>query len=68
MTIIGGGYTGLSTALHLGEAGHDAVVLEAADVGERASGLNGGQVIPGVKYDPDTLEEMFGTELGRAAG
>jgi len=64
VTIIGGGYTGLSTALHLGEAGRDAVVLEAADVGERASGLNGGQVIPGVKYDPDTLEEMFGTELG----
>ena len=64
VTIIGGGYTGLSTALHLAEAGRDAVVLEAADVGERASGLNGGQVIPGVKYDPDTLEEMFGTELG----
>ncbi|MDB6010939.1 MAG: dependent oxidoreductase [Gammaproteobacteria bacterium] len=65
VTIIGGGYTGLSTALHLAEAGRAAVVLEAADVGERASGLNGGQVIPGVKYDPDTLEEMFGTELGR---
>jgi glycine/D-amino acid oxidase-like deaminating enzyme len=64
VTIIGGGYTGLSAALHLGEAGRDAVVLEAAQVGERASGLNGGQVIPGVKYDPDTLEEMYGTELG----
>jgi glycine/D-amino acid oxidase-like deaminating enzyme len=64
VTIIGGGYTGLSTALHLAEAGRAAVVLEAADVGERASGLNGGQVIPGVKYDPDTLEEMFGTDLG----
>jgi len=64
VTVIGAGYTGLSTALHLAEAGRDAVVLEAADVGERASGLNGGQVIPGVKYDPDTLEEMFGAELG----
>ena len=64
VTIIGGGYTGLSTALHLAEAGRDAVVLEAADVGERASGLNGGQVIPGLKYDPDTLEELFGPELG----
>jgi glycine/D-amino acid oxidase-like deaminating enzyme len=64
VTIIGGGYTGLSTALHLAQAGRDAVVLEALDVGERASGLNGGQVIPGVKYDPDTLEEMFGAELG----
>jgi glycine/D-amino acid oxidase-like deaminating enzyme len=64
VTIIGGGYTGLSTALHLAEAGREAVVLEAADVGARASGLNGGQVIPGVKYDPDTLEEMFGADLG----
>ena len=64
VTIIGGGYTGLSAALHLGEAGRDAVVLEAARVGERASGLNGGQVIPGVKYDPDTLEEMYGPDLG----
>jgi glycine/D-amino acid oxidase-like deaminating enzyme len=64
VTIIGGGYTGLSTALHLAQSGRDAIVLEALDVGERASGLNGGQVIPGVKYDPDTLEEMFGAELG----
>jgi len=64
VTVIGGGYTGLSTALHLAEAGRDVIVLEAVDVGERASGLNGGQVIPGVKYDPDTLEEMFGAGLG----
>lgn len=64
VTIIGGGYTGLSTALHLAQAGHDAVVVEAANIGERASGLNGGQVIPGVKYDPDTLEEMYGASLG----
>ncbi len=66
VTVIGGGYTGLSAALHLAERGRDVVVLEAADIGERASGLNGGQVIPGVKYDPDALEEMFGAERGRA--
>ena len=64
VAIVGGGYTGLSAALHLGEAGREAVVLEAARIGERASGLNGGQVIPGVKYDPDTLEEMYGAALG----
>ena len=64
VTIIGGGYTGLSAALHLGEVGREAVVLEATRIGERASGLNGGQVIPGVKYDPDRLEEIFGAELG----
>jgi len=62
--IVGAGYTGLSAALHLQLAGRDVVVLDAADVGERASGLNGGQVIPGVKHDPDTLEAMFGPDLG----
>ena len=62
--IIGGGYTGLSAALHLCEAGVDVVVLDAAELGECGSGLNGGQVIPGVKHDPDTLEQMFGATLG----
>src|SRR6266404_224036 len=64
VAIIGAGYTGLVAALNLGCSGRDVVVLEAAEVGERASGLNGGQVIPGVKHDPDTLEEMFGPQIG----
>jgi glycine/D-amino acid oxidase-like deaminating enzyme len=64
VAIIGAGYTGLSAALHLAAAGHDVVVLDAVEVGERASGLNGGQVIPGVKHDPDTLEEIFGPVAG----
>ncbi|MDB6157050.1 MAG: dependent oxidoreductase [Gammaproteobacteria bacterium] len=64
VTIIGAGYTGLSAALYLAGAGSDVVVLEAVDVGDRASGLNGGQVIPGVKHDPDTLEETFGPTTG----
>jgi len=63
--VIGAGYTGLSAALHLAEAGRDVLVLEAADIGERASGLNGGQVIPGVKVDPDNLEAMLGPYGGR---
>jgi glycine/D-amino acid oxidase-like deaminating enzyme len=62
--VIGGGYTGLSAALHLAEAGRDVVVLEAAEIGERASGLNGGQVIPGVKVDPDNLEALLGPYVG----
>ena len=64
VAIIGAGYTGLSAALHLAAAGRDVVVLEAVEVGERASGLNGGQVIPGVKHDPDALEEIFGPIVG----
>lgn len=64
VAVIGAGYTGLSAALRLGSAGRDVVVLEAVEVGDRASGLNGGQVIPGVKHDPDTLEELFGPIAG----
>src|SRR6202047_1263576 len=65
--VIGAGYTGLSAALHLAQAGREVVVLEAADIGARASGSNGGQVIPGVKHDPDTLEQMFGPDAGARA-
>jgi len=64
VVIIGGGYTGLSAALHLCESGSDVVALDAAPLGECGSGLNGGQVIAGVKHDPDTLEQMFGATLG----
>src|SRR5215469_3494957 len=62
--VIGGGYTGLSAALHLAEAGREVMVLEAAEIGERASGLNGGQVIAGVKPDPDALERLLGPYAG----
>ncbi|HSY05649.1 MAG TPA: FAD-dependent oxidoreductase [Steroidobacteraceae bacterium] len=62
--VIGAGYTGLSAALHLAEAGRDVLVLEAAEIGERASGVNGGQVIPGVKQDPDALEALLGPYTG----
>lgn len=64
VAIVGGGITGLSTALHLAERGVGAVVVEAAEIGWGASGRNGGQVIPGLKEDPDTLERRFGPEMG----
>jgi glycine/D-amino acid oxidase-like deaminating enzyme len=62
--VIGGGYAGLSTALHLAEQGVSVVVLESKEPGYGGSGRNGGQVIPGLKYDPDALEELFGPERG----
>src|SRR5262249_53164959 len=55
---------GLSTALALAERGIQTIVLEAREPGWGGSGRNGGQVIPGLKYDPDELEAMFGPERG----
>jgi glycine/D-amino acid oxidase-like deaminating enzyme len=63
--IVGGGITGLSTALQLAERGASVVLLEAEEPGFGASGRNGGQVNPGLKYDPDTVERDFGADLGR---
>jgi glycine/D-amino acid oxidase-like deaminating enzyme len=63
--IVGGGFAGLSTALHLAERGIRALVLEAREPGWGASGRNGGQVIPGLKYDPDEIVAMFGAERGQ---
>jgi glycine/D-amino acid oxidase-like deaminating enzyme len=65
IAIVGGGFTGLSTALHLAAKGVDVAVLEAHEPGWGASGRNGGQVNPGLKHDPDEVEEHFGPDLGR---
>lgn len=64
VAIVGAGFSGLSAALHLAEAGLSVAVLEAGEPGWGASGRNGGQVIPGLKYDPDELVAMFGAEAG----
>jgi glycine/D-amino acid oxidase-like deaminating enzyme len=64
VAVIGGGFTGLSTALHLAERGISVALLEAESPGWGASGRNGGQVIPGLKHDPDELEALFGKERG----
>lgn len=60
--IVGGGFTGLSAALHLAEAGVQACVLEAHEPGWGASGRNGGQVNPSLKHDPDELVRIHGPE------
>ena len=57
--VIGGGITGLSTALHLAERGIDVALVEAHEPGWGASGRNGGQVNPGLKPDPDDVERDF---------
>lgn len=63
--VIGAGYTGLSAALHLAEAGLKVVVLEAARVGSGASGRNGGQIHSGQRRGQDYLEKAMGRDDAR---
>ncbi len=60
--IIGGGYTGLSSAIHLAERGYKVILLEAERVGWGASGRNGGQCTVGQRQPQEYLEEKFGAE------
>ena len=59
--VVGGGYTGLSSALHLAEAGLSVVLIEAHRVGFGASGRNGGQLGSGQRMGQDDLEALMGT-------
>ncbi len=63
--VIGGGYTGLSCALHLAERGFCVVLLEARRIGNGASGRNGGQLGSGHRRDQPTLERELGEERAR---
>ena len=58
--IVGAGYTGLSAALELAEAGHRVVVLEAETVGHGASGRNGGQICTGFSSGQDKIAAQLG--------
>ncbi|MEP6908731.1 MAG: FAD-binding oxidoreductase, partial [Pseudoxanthomonas sp.] len=63
--ILGAGYTGLSAALELVEAGYNVVVLEAERIGWGASGRNGGQAIAGFGCGEAKLEALVGFEDAR---
>lgn len=65
VVVIGGGFTGLSSALHLAERGFDVILLEAHRVGWGASGRNGGQVGSGQRREQDDLEKMVGRDDAR---
>ncbi len=62
--IIGGGYTGLSSALHLAEQGVSVVLLEAMSIGFGGSGRNAGLVNAGVWQNPDHVRAELGDEAG----
>ena len=63
VVVVGGGYTGLSTAVHLAERGARPVVLEARDIGWGESSRSFGQVVPYLKHPPAHLAHQLGDEV-----
>lgn len=61
--VVGGGYTGVSTALHLAEKGYRVVLLESNRLGWGASGRNGGHAGTGQRKEQAELEKTLGHEL-----
>ena len=66
VVVIGGGFTGTAAALAAAEAGASVVLLEAETIGYGASGRNGGQLIPGLRWSASHLKAAFGAERARA--
>jgi glycine/D-amino acid oxidase-like deaminating enzyme len=64
VVIVGAGFTGLSAALHLAEAGRSVVVVETKVIGWGASGRNGGQVNPAFDVLPSGVRAHYGEARG----
>ena len=60
--VVGAGFSGLSTALHLAEQGHNVAVVEGARIGWGASGRNGGQVVNGLNASLRTINRRYGQD------
>ncbi|HKL06975.1 MAG TPA: FAD-binding oxidoreductase, partial [Roseovarius sp.] len=66
VAVIGGGFTGLSAALHLAQSGADVAVFEAQTPGWGASGRNGGFCCLGGFGAPDSVVAKLHGEDARA--
>ena len=66
--VVGGGYTGLSAALHLAQSGYSVALLEAHRVGFGASGRNGGQIVNGYSRDLETIARRYGPDKAARLG
>src|ERR1700691_1571976 len=63
--VIGGGFTGISAALHLAKRGIEVMLLEQSRLGWGASGRNGGQAHVGLRRDQGWLEKRLGAADAR---
>lgn len=66
--VVGGGFSGLSAALHLAAHGRHVTLLEGARVGWGASGRNGGQIVNGLNASLDTIGKRYGQETAEFVG
>jgi gamma-glutamylputrescine oxidase len=66
VAVIGGGFTGLSAALACAERGFSVILIEREHIGFGASGRNGGQLIPGLRWMASELESEFGRDRADA--
>ena len=66
--VVGGGYAGLSAALHLARQGAAVTLLEASRIADGASGRNGGQVHNGFRHDPHWFETRLGADFAQRIG
>ncbi|MDO6764372.1 FAD-binding oxidoreductase [Agarivorans sp. 1_MG-2023] len=64
--IIGAGFSGLSSALHLAEKGFHVVILESVKVGFGATGRNGGQIVNSYSRDVDVIEQRYDKNTAQA--
>lgn len=62
MCVVGGGFSGLNTAIELAERGLSVALLEARKIGWGASGRNGGQLIRGVGHGLDQFNNVIGSD------
>jgi hypothetical protein len=62
VAIVGGGFSGVATAVELGERGYNVALLESNRIGWGASGRNGGQIIGGYGRDPSAHRARIGSD------
>lgn len=60
--VVGGGFSGINTAIELAQKGFSVALLEAKRIGWGASGRNGGELIRGIGHDIGQFSNIIGSE------